>query len=391
MRWDWAAMIGDQPRESIPALRVCTNGVLRRNVTPGRIEHIRLNAGEGLKRAIRGDGTEAAEVISSKEDFRMDTAPDRGILAAIGRLATLGATGRLEITAGSTDGAVLFDRGQLVDARMGRLNGFQAINALAFIPDASFDFNPTIVPPPQSSITANERKLLKDFFGINASDRVDAVERIRAVDDEVTLVRPTVDPEPAVPPVAAAPPAFLSPPPARSTFRPALFLILLTLLVAAAAVALIYRYRNVDSTASVAPPAQTVDAPQQTASTSNVPNLSGNWKVVNTVEQTSFEAYRNMEIGFTVSINQAGKDFTGTGEKISENGRSLPSDGRTPIVVKGTINGDRVEATFSENGAARKTNGRFVWRIDKGSGGLTGTFVSSAARARGKSAAKKVL
>ena len=325
---------------------------------------------------------------------------DRGILAAIGRLATLGATGRLEISAGTTDGAVSFDRGQLVDAQMGRLSGFQAINALAFIPDASFDFNPTIVPPRQSSITANERVLLKDYFGIDVSDRAAIDEELipevddEVTDDEVTLVRPQVNPEPAVAPVA---PAYISEPTARSTsrstFRPALFLILLAVLVAAVAFALIYRFRKTDSTASVAQPVQTVDAPQQpeSAVTSNVPDLSGNWKVTNTVEQTSYQAYENMEIGFNVSINQAGKDFTGTGEKISENGRSLPSDGRTPIVVKGTIDGDRVEATFSENGATRKTNGRFVWRIDKGSGGLTGTFASSAARTRGKSAATKVL
>lgn len=330
----------------------------------------------------------------------MNNAPqDRGILAAIGRLATLGATGRLEISAGTTDGALLFDRGQIVEARMGRLSGFQAINALAFIPDASFDFNPRVVPPSQSSITASERVLLRDFFGIDASDRVEPVEPIPAVDDEVTLVRPT--PAAEAPPVAEAPPAFLSPPPARSRFRPALFLILLAVLVAAAAVALLYRYRRTDSTASVAPPVQTTNAPQQPADApqqtktaavpANVPDLSGNWKVVNTVEQTSYEAYRNMEIGFNVSINQAGKEFTGTGEKISENGRSLPSDGRTPIVVKGTINGDRVEAIFLENGAVRKTSGRFVWRVDKGNGGLTGTFASSAARTRGKSAATKVL
>lgn len=98
-----------------------------------------------------------------------------------------------------------------------------------------------------------------------------------------------------------------------------------------------------------------------------------------------------MKVGFNVSINQSGKDFTGKGEKVSENGQSLPAGSRTPIEVRGTINGDKVEATFSENGATRKTNGRFVWRIDKASGGLTGTFVSGAARSSGKSAAKKEL
>jgi hypothetical protein len=136
------------------------------------------------------------------------------------------------------------------------------------------------------------------------------------------------------------------------------------------------------------------NAPQQPANEPAalaVPDLSGNWSVVNTVEQTSYQAYKNMRVSFNVSINQTGKDFTGTGEKISENGRNLPAAGRTPIVVKGTIDGDRVEATFSENGAVRTTNGRFVWRIDKTSGGLTGTFVSNAARSSGKSAATKEL
>jgi hypothetical protein len=122
-----------------------------------------------------------------------------------------------------------------------------------------------------------------------------------------------------------------------------------------------------------------------------VPDLSGNWSVVNTVEQTSYQAYKNMQVGFNVSINQTGKDFIGTGQKISENGRSLPADSRTPIVVRGTIDGDKVEATFSESGAARKTNGRFVWKIDRTKRGLNGTFVSNAARSRGKSAATKEL
>jgi hypothetical protein len=111
--------------------------------------------------------------------------------------------------------------------------------------------------------------------------------------------------------------------------------------------------------------------------------------VINTVEQTSYQAYKNMQVGFNVSINQTGNEFNGKGEKISENGRSLPTTSRTPIVVKGTINGDNIEATFSESGAVRKTNGRFVWKLDRAKGGLTGTFVSTAARTRGKSAATK--
>jgi len=349
-----------------------------------------------------------------------DALRDRGVLDAISMLSSQRASGALRISTGLTEGALFFDRGQLVDARLGKLTGFQAINALASVPDASFNFDPAVAPPAQSAMTGSERLLLKDFFGIATGDPEQAhdVEEIWSEDDSVPeQVVPLASMEPEYveeqppliskdddeatlvipkPTVAEPRPPLSYRPPPRSAFRPALLLILLTVLVAAAAVALLYRFRKPDSTASVAPPVQTAtpaEVPQEprTETTAAVPNLTGNWKVVNIVEQTSYQAYKNMEIGFNVSINQAGKDFTGKGEKISENGRSLPADGRTPIEVKGTIDGDKVEATFLENGAMRKTNGRFVWRIDKGSGGLTGTFVSTAARTRGKSAATKVL
>ena len=437
---------------------------------------------------------------------------DRGILDVVRLLSAQGASGRLQVSTGMTEGALFFARGQLVDARLGRLNGFQAINALVSVPDASYNFDPSIAPPATSSIAPNERLLLKDFFGIEVADNEHSSEaapgwleddaraqqvaplaevapeyaddrQLLSNDDEATLVRPepfvaerrhesviaergpvvtergpgVVEPGPRVPepgpvvaepvaervlaeappaPVFAAPrhePVFAEPRPplasrpvARSWFVPALVLILLTVLMAAAAVALRNRFRNPESTASVAPTAQTSPAEvaqqpathttqqpetQKSAQTATqqtqqpaaeqtqqtqtaaaaVPDLNGTWKVINTVEQTAYEPYRNMEIGFNVAINQAGKEFTGTGEKISENGRSLPAAGRTAILVKGRIEGDRINATFSENGAVRKTNGRFVWRIDRGSGGLTGRFNSTAARTSGRSAAKKVL
>ena len=94
-----------------------------------------------------------------------------------------------------------------------------------------------------------------------------------------------------------------------------------------------------------------------------------------------------MKIGFDLSIDQTGSTFTGKGRKVSENGRSLPANSRTPIHVQGSINGDRIEATFIEEGSARKSNGKFVWRLDKTGRGLTGNFATTAARSRGKSAA----
>lgn len=350
---------------------------------------------------------------------------DQGILDVIRSLSAQGETGKLQVTTGMTTGGFFFDKGHLVDARVGKLTGFQAVNAVVSIPDATFSFDPTIAPPVQSSITPNERLLLKDFFGIEAIERDDVhgnngvtwpddnatPERVvplsevaststlaaaqineplnANVDDEATLVRRNSQRPSAIPYQRS------------STWgsRPALLVTALMLLLAAGAVfAIVYRARQqsaATSTATTAPTASPADvAPQAPASeqaVASAPDLTGNWRVTNTVEQTSYQAFRNMEVGFNLAIDQSGKEFTGRGQKVSENGRSLPATSRTPIELKGSIDGDKVEATFSESGAQRKTTGRFVWKIDKASGGLTGTFVSNAARASGKSAAKKQL
>lgn len=112
--------------------------------------------------------------------------------------------------------------------------------------------------------------------------------------------------------------------------------------------------------------------------------------MVNSIDTTAYGSFKNMKIGFDLSIDQTGSTFTGKGRKVSENGRSLPANSRTPIHVQGSINGDRIEATFIEAGSARKSNGKFVWRIDKSGRGLTGNFATTAARSSGKSAASRM-
>jgi hypothetical protein len=103
-----------------------------------------------------------------------NTIRDHGVLDVIDRLSANHESGMLQITSGMTEGAFSFNKGQLVDARVGKLTGFQAINAVASMRDADFSFDPSVVPPRQSSITPGERRLLKDFFGINAFDGQDS-------------------------------------------------------------------------------------------------------------------------------------------------------------------------------------------------------------------------
>src|SRR5688572_15213077 len=94
------------------------------------------------------------------------TLHDTGILDVIKILSANGANGRRDITAGRTEGAVFCKDGQLVDARVGHLTGFPAVNAVASIRDARFNFDPSVAAPLVSSITPSERVVLKQFFGI---------------------------------------------------------------------------------------------------------------------------------------------------------------------------------------------------------------------------------
>lgn len=294
---------------------------------------------------------------------------ENNILDAIRTLAASGETGRLQLQSGARQGDLFFRHGEVVDARVGNLTGFPAVNAIAAMRDATFSFDPSVAPPPLSAIRPSERVVLKQFFGIHPAER-----------EEVVTVE--------LPRVAA--PRHKS----RSKFayRFALAFGVLLVLVAVAAVALRNRFREETVPATVATTEETASAPAAAAPAPAVDehDLTGKWTVVNTVQNTSYGSYKNLQIGFDLAIKQDGNGFTGEGRKISENGRSLPANSRTPIHVKGSIEGDRIEAAFSEDGAVRKTNGRFIWKFDE-AGGLTGTFVSTAARASGKSTARKEL
>jgi hypothetical protein len=114
-------------------------------------------------------------------------------------------------------------------------------------------------------------------------------------------------------------------------------------------------------------------------------NLTGEWTIINTVLETNYTPYRNLRIGFHMRIRQDGHEFKGEGEKRIENGHTIPVSVRRPIRVQGTIeDGSVIAATFQEDGLYRPINGRFSLRIDDRDH-LTGTFISTAANARGPS------
>ena len=346
---------------------------------------------------------------------------DRNILDFIRNICANGESGRLEILAGAIQGELSFAGGKLVDARFGHLTGFRAVNAIAAMQDARFSFDPAFAPIACSSITASERVVLKQFFGIETAATSEYLQPVMEPVMEEAAVPPVTVPDEVeeVTIVKSDGPGVIipTPPPAhvkRFSYRTALTFAVLAMAVMAAVAIFIDRFHEPRSPQAVASvesrpaPAQQSESPVAQSSPVNsapapvavkeskkplnaVRDLSGKWTVVNSVDTTSYGSFKNMKIGFDLSIAQTGSTFTGKGRKVSENGRSLPANSRTPIRVQGSIKGDRIEATFIEEGTARKSNGKFVWRIDKSGRGLTGNFATTAARSRGKSAATRSL
>lgn len=412
----------------------------------------------GLEKALR-----ASE--GGKATLDIEKTPNgHRLLDVIRIIAFHGETGRLQMTVGSTRGAFFFKNGSLVDARIGALTGFQAINVAVAMGEAHFSFEPSNTPTFSSSITPHERTILKQFFDIETVDPdCDHHVRVQEPDWDITPapVVPLADvdvvelshddreniatveaqsAENEIPALTTEQTPYLEDNVERdiveaerfteapvfsgllssvSRHRTGVYLAILLVVMAVSVFALFNRLsdRRLLSATKQSEPVvakqgeQDVSKPsepitkqsgpslevpgrqsKQTEQRSSVAqDLTGEWKVVNNVQKTAYRPFSNLEIGFRLVINQTGSKFTANGEKVSENGRSLPASGRTPIEVIGSIEGDRVEATFFEEGAVRKTSGRFVWRIQSNGSGLAGTFVSSAARSSGKSSAIKEL
>jgi len=98
-----------------------------------------------------------------------ETAKNYGLPDVIASLCKSGSTGRLQINAGSTRGAFFFKDGQLVDARVGTLIGFAAVNLAVSSGAIVLNFDSSIEPPAPRFTDPNERRLLKTRFGIDTA------------------------------------------------------------------------------------------------------------------------------------------------------------------------------------------------------------------------------
>lgn len=119
-------------------------------------------------------------------------------------------------------------------------------------------------------------------------------------------------------------------------------------------------------------------------------DLTGLWLVVNTIEDTSHPAFEGLELGFRIFLRQNGKRVVGEGWKWRENGREIPEAARSPIRLRGTLEGRTLVASFVEKGERRTVRGRFSWFISEDGSEVGGRFADEAARSSGTSQGRKV-
>src|SRR6185369_3408329 len=92
------------------------------------------------------------------------------ILDVIKSITSNQESGRLEIVSAGTRGTLLFNEGKLVDARLGSLTGFPAVNAAVALRDVQVSFDHVRPASHLSNITPSERVVLRRFFGIEAAE-----------------------------------------------------------------------------------------------------------------------------------------------------------------------------------------------------------------------------
>jgi hypothetical protein len=117
-------------------------------------------------------------------------------------------------------------------------------------------------------------------------------------------------------------------------------------------------------------------------------DLTGDWTLSTVVDASRVPAFVGLRLGYQLYFQQRNGLVTGGGVKVSENGTAVSVGGRTPISVRGTIEGDRLSLSFTEKGTGRESSGNFMLFAENDEL-VRGRFVSDAAQSRGRAEARR--
>lgn len=128
--------------------------------------------------------------------------------------------------------------------------------------------------------------------------------------------------------------------------------------------------------------------PTETRTAAAAEKISGSWRLDTRIESSSVQDYHGLQLGYRLNLQQSGNRVVGEGKKTLENGKRIAEFAQTPILVTGTIDGDRLTLTFTERGRRRESAGKMILDVHE-DGVLRGRFSSSAARSSGTAEARR--
>jgi len=118
------------------------------------------------------------------------------------------------------------------------------------------------------------------------------------------------------------------------------------------------------------------------------PNLDGEWKLTTEVTQSNYSAYIGKKIEWKMFLSENQNIIKGTAEKIKIDGQELESKNKTCLQLEGSLKGENIVLSISENGKLRTTTGIIQAKVV--SDIIEGQFSQTAANSMGKVLAEKV-
>ena len=128
--------------------------------------------------------------------------------------------------------------------------------------------------------------------------------------------------------------------------------------------------------------AATLTLAESVGTAASVRDVSGSWTLLTRPERSRYAGLTGLRHDYELYLEQDGDRVTGSGQKVSENGRTIGSSAQTTVLVAGTIQGDRLTLAFTERGTRGATEGKFVLLLE-GNAAMRGRFASTAAQPSG--------
>lgn len=119
-------------------------------------------------------------------------------------------------------------------------------------------------------------------------------------------------------------------------------------------------------------------------------DLSGWWELTNRIASTNYKDFVGLRLGYRVKLEQDGNRITGSGQKWTEDGRTLAGSARSRIRVSGRIEGNTMTLEFTEQGSKRASGGGFELKLSGDRSTLRGDFWSDVANTRGSTLARRM-